>query len=174
MPACPALADTVARERLRHSFALAINSGDAFGEVFYRRLFELAPAARSLFPAQLGPQQHKLTQALHTLLRSLELPEALIPTLRNLGARHQAYGAEPAHYAVVGEALLDTLDQTGPAELDVGTRTLWMQFYGWVAAVMLEGAEQGHARAGGAPRRTKRSQVVGPPATENLSQVADS
>lgn len=151
-PTCAALSDPLARERLRRSFAFAINSGDAFGEVFYRRLFELAPAARTLFPAELAPQQYKLTQALHTLLRSLELPQALIPALRNLGARHHAYGAAPAHYAMVGEALLDTLDQTGPAPLDVGTRTLWVQFYGWVAALMLEGAEQGRSRVGVVPQ----------------------
>jgi len=140
--ACPILADTLARERLRHSFALALSGGLAFGETFYRRLFELAPEARSLFPTELGPQQHKLTQALHTLLRSLELPEALVPTLAKLGARHRVYGATPVHYAVVGEALLDTLSLAGPSPLDADTRALWMQFYGWVAAVMLEGAEQ--------------------------------
>ena len=35
--------------------------------------------------------------------------DAIVPKLRELGARHVAYGAPSAHYPVVGEALIASI-----------------------------------------------------------------
>jgi hemoglobin-like flavoprotein len=131
-----------ANHLLRQSFASATRQPERFAPAFYKRLFELAPGVRHLFPEELKHQQQKLTQALAMLVRSLDRPAELEPVLRKLGERHVSYGSEASHYAVVGEALIDTLDHLAEQPLDSETRAAWQRLYGWVAATMLAGAEQ--------------------------------
>lgn len=144
---------------LRRSFALATREPERFAPRFYERLFTLAPAVRALFPDDLRHQQQKLTQALVVLVRGLDQPQVLEPVLRQLGARHAGYGAQAGHYAVVGEALIDTLDELGGEPMDASTRAAWAGLYGWVAATMLAGAESVGAR----PTTARSSGVTQPP-----------
>lgn len=108
---------------------------------------------RALFPDDLRHQQQKLTQALVVLVRGLDQPQVLEPVLRQLGARHAGYGAQAGHYAVVGEALIETLDELGGEPMDASTRAAWAGLYGWVAATMLAGAYAVAAWAAIAPSR---------------------
>jgi hemoglobin-like flavoprotein len=128
------------RELLRTSFAAAATDPGAFAQAFYERLFHLAPAARALFQEDIGMQREKFAQTLATVIAYLDDPQALAPELRRLGARHVSYGAEAAHYALVGEALLDTLAMAAPDGLDRRARTAWQRLYSWIASEMLAGA----------------------------------
>ncbi len=125
---------------LRDSFAAAVTDPAAFAEAFYARLFALAPAARELFRPDIGMQREKFAQTLATVVAFLDAPEALAPELRRLGARHVGYGTLPVHYALVGEALLDTLAMAAPDGLDGKARAAWQRLYGWIASEMLAGA----------------------------------
>jgi hemoglobin-like flavoprotein len=127
-------------EALKASFASALRDPDGFGRCFYARLFLQAPGLRSLFPEEIRHQQQKLTQAIVVLLHGLARPAALEATLRQLGARHAGYGARSAHYILVGEALVATVDELAEQALDVQGRRAWVRFYSWVAATMLDGA----------------------------------
>jgi hemoglobin-like flavoprotein len=138
--------DTDPNAGLKRSFASAMQDPDRFGREFYARLFALAPAVRSLFPADLTHQRDKLVRALAMLVRGVEAPESLVEPLQQLGARHVAYGVHAPHYVVVGEALIDTLDLLSTPRMDAATRTAWTRLYGWVAATMLSGAELHGAR----------------------------
>jgi hypothetical protein len=63
-------------------------------------------------------------------------------TLTDLGARHVAYGVIPAHYGIVGEALLHTL---ATALGDKWTDTVkqgWTAVYGFLSTAMIEGANR--------------------------------
>jgi len=126
-------------QALRQGFALAAADPIAFTEAFYTRLFELLPAARALFPAELSAQHEKMAQTLATVVSYLEQPDALTSELHRLGSRHLAYGAQAVHYATVGEALLHTLNARVPGGLDADTRNAWQRFYAWLAAEMLSG-----------------------------------
>jgi hemoglobin-like flavoprotein len=99
-------------------------------------------------------QREKLVRALAMLVRGLGEPDALVPSLQQLGARHAGYGVTAAHYVVVGEALIDTLDLLSPDRLDAATRAAWVRLYGWVAATMLTGVAMhagAHASTSAAP-----------------------
>lgn len=138
-------AEIVARLRadaevLRDSFAAAAADPRGFAARFYARLFELAPAARALFPADLQALQEKFAQTLVTIVAFADDPTALIIGLRQLGSRHVAYGAQPLHYAMVGEALLWTLERANPEGLGDDGRVAWRRLYGWIVAEMLAGA----------------------------------
>jgi chemotaxis signal transduction protein/hemoglobin-like flavoprotein len=126
---------------LESSFALLAPRGEELVERFYARLFETAPAVRSLFPEDMAGQKKALLGAIGALVGNLRAPEKLSAYLEGLGKRHIAYGALEAHYDVVGDVLLATL-----AELagDVWTDDLnaaWSGAFAAVKALMLAGAE---------------------------------
>ena len=129
-------------EALETSFDLIAPRGDELMDVFYARLFAAAPAVRPLFAGtDLKKQKAMLLAALVLLRKSLRDLDAIVPKLRELGARHVAYGAQPAHYPVVGEVLLASMAEVaGPAWTPEYERA-WTAAYGVVAAAMLDGAD---------------------------------
>jgi hemoglobin-like flavoprotein len=130
---------------LRRSFAAAMRDPERFGNEFYERAFALAPSIRPLFPADLTHQREKLVRALGVVVQGLDAPEALIPSLRQLGARHVGYGVHAGHYIIVGEALIDTLTSLTDPPMDSATRRAWTRLYGWIAATMLAGTDSASA-----------------------------
>jgi hemoglobin-like flavoprotein len=97
-------------EALETSFDLIAPRGDELMDVFYARLFAAAPAVKPLFAGTDLPRQKAMLLAALVLLRkSLRDLDAIVPTLRQLGARHVGYGAEPGHYPVVGQVLLASM-----------------------------------------------------------------
>ena len=128
-------------QALETSFDLVAPRGEELIDEFYARLFEAAPAVMPLFRATDMPRQKAmLLSALVLLRKSLRDLEAIVPTLRKLGARHVAYGARPEHYAAVGAALIGAMAAiAGPAWLPAH-ETAWQQAYAIVAATMLDGA----------------------------------
>ncbi|WP_372624803.1 globin domain-containing protein [Falsiroseomonas sp.] len=80
--------------------------------IFYRRLFTLDPGLRPMFAhADMAAQGRKLMAAIGFVVGNLRRPEALLPAVAELGRRHAGYGVQPGHYATVGAALLDTLEE---------------------------------------------------------------
>ena len=82
-------------EALETSFDLLAPRGDELMDEFYARLFEAAPSVRPLFPDDMKKQKTMLLGALVLLRKSLRDLDAIAPKLRELGARHVAYGAAP-------------------------------------------------------------------------------
>jgi|SRR6187399_3329701 len=103
-----------------------------FARAFYARLFARAPALRSLFPTDLSAQELKLSHTLYMLVASQEKGEAVGPALRELGRRHVGYGARPQHYRLVGEALLETLEERNGAEWSEAAAEAWRTLYAFV------------------------------------------
>jgi hemoglobin-like flavoprotein len=128
---------------LQTSFDLVAPRGDELMDLFYTRLFEAAPAVRPLFAeTDLQRQKAMLLSALVLLRKSLGNLEAIVPTLRQLGARHVAYGAQPEHYPVVGEVLIGAMATVVGSDWSPEYESAWGQAFGVVAAVMIEGANE--------------------------------
>lgn len=128
---------------LESSFDLVAPRGDELMELFYTRLFEVAPAVQPLFAhADMTRQRQMLLSALVLLRRSLRNLDAVVPTLRRLGARHVAYGAEEAHYAVVGTTLIGAMAEIAGEAWTPAYTDAWTEAFGVVATVMLEGAAE--------------------------------
>jgi nitric oxide dioxygenase len=126
--------------RVRASFALVVPIKDAAADLFYNRLFEIAPQVRALFPEDLREQKRKLMAMIATAVGGLHNLDALVPAIKALGARHVAYGAKAEHYAVVGDALLWTLERGLGEAFTAEVRQSWTKVYGTLAAVMQAGA----------------------------------
>ena len=130
-------------DALETSFDLVAARGDELMDVFYARLFAAAPAVRPLFPATDMQRQKAMLLATLVLLRkSLRNLEAIVPKLRDLGARHVAYGATPEHYPVVGEILIASMAEIAGSAWTPEYERAWSEAFGIVATAMLEGAER--------------------------------
>jgi hemoglobin-like flavoprotein len=128
--------------RVRVSFALVVPIKEAAADLFYNRLFEIAPQVRALFPDDLAEQKRKLMAMIATAVGGLHNLENLVPAVKALGARHVGYGAKAEHYAVVGEALLWTLERGLGEAFTPEVRHSWTKVYGTLAAVMQAGAAE--------------------------------
>ena len=93
------------------TFALLLPHSAAVAASFYRRLFALCPGVQALFPVDMERQEQKLISMLHLIIAGLHHLDDLLPALETLGARHRAYGATDAHYALVEHVLLTTLQE---------------------------------------------------------------
>ncbi|MFL5935492.1 MAG: globin domain-containing protein [Gaiellaceae bacterium] len=127
-------------EALETSFDLVAPRGDELMDEFYARLFAAAPAVRPLFPKDMQRQKTMLLGALVLLRKSLRDLDAIVPKLRELGARHIAYGARPEHYPVVGTVLIASMAAVAGHEWKPEHEAAWGGAFEIVAATMLEGA----------------------------------
>jgi hemoglobin-like flavoprotein len=67
-------------------------------DLFYNRLFEIAPQARPLFPADLKEQKRKLMAMLATVVTNLHQVDRIAPAVQDLRRRHAGYGMTAEHY----------------------------------------------------------------------------
>lgn len=125
---------------VQKSFRMILPIADLAGEMFYRRLFELDPSLRQLFPADVKEQSRKLIHVLAIVTSRLEDLDGVLPMVRELGERHAGYGVKAEHYAVVGEALLWVLARCLDDAFTHEVRVAWVKTYEIVAAVMQDAA----------------------------------
>jgi nitric oxide dioxygenase len=101
---------------VQDSFAKVAPISEKVAELFYGRLFEIAPQVRAMFPDDMTEQRKKLMATLAIVVNGLNNLDTILPAASALAKRHVSYGAEAAHYPVVGQALLWTLEQgLGPS-----------------------------------------------------------
>lgn len=104
---------------------------------FYRRLFELDPAAERLFAGvDMAQQQDKVMEMLGALVASLDDASRFVGELAALGRRHATYGVRDADYEAVGAALLAALDSGLGDDFTPELRSAWAEAYRLMAAVM--------------------------------------
>eukprot|EP00056_Hartaetosiga_gracilis_P022455 m.30619 g.30619 ORF g.30619 m.30619 type:complete len:166 (+) comp9654_c0_seq1:116-613(+) len=139
----PALIKTI-----QDSWALAESVGfQTVGILLFKRIFELAPSALELFPFKDEPdmenskmfKKHALivVQAVDKAVKNLTDLGVVIPLLSRMGKKHVSYGVVPAHYDVVGQALIDTLAAgLGDAFTD-DVKEAWVALYGVVKTTMI-------------------------------------
>ena len=126
---------------VRNSFAKVQLIADTAADLFYARLFELAPPVRRLFPADMTAQKRKLIAMLGLAVANLDTPEAFVAAVTELGRRHVAYGTVAAHFEPVGAALLWTLEQGLGPDFSPELRQAWSETFDIVASVMQSAAD---------------------------------
>lgn len=127
---------------VRMSFVRVAPIQDAAADIFYDRLFAIAPNLRALFPSDLSAQKRKLMHMIATAVNSLSDLDKLVPAVKALGARHSGYGVTDAHYRLVGEALLWTLERGLGPDFTPELRAAWAKVYAVLAATMQGGAAE--------------------------------
>lgn len=125
---------------IRTSFAAVVPIADKAAALFYARLFETAPEVKPLFRGDMAVQGAKLMAALATVVAGLDRLDTIMPTVQALAKRHTAYGVEPAHYALVGSALLWTLEQGLGTSFTPEVAAAWSDAYTTLSGAMIAAA----------------------------------
>ena len=130
---------------VQSSFAKVIPIADTAAELFYARLFELDPSLRAMFRGDMKSQGKKLMDSLKMVVGNLRNLDRIVPGVQAMAVRHVSYGVKEHHYAIVGTALLDTLEKgLGDAFTD-DVREAWLAAYTILANTMKQAAEEGIA-----------------------------
>lgn len=125
---------------VRHTFDLVVPIAGVAADLFYMRLFDIAPSLRRMFPDDMRDQKRKLMVMIATAVQGLHDLDRLVPQVKALGARHAGYGVRPEHYAVVGAALIWTLERGLANAFTPEVERAWTRVYGLLAATMQQGA----------------------------------
>lgn len=136
---------------IKDSWRLVVPIAETAADLFYKKLFELRPEYRRLFPDDMRAQKRKLIAMLGFIVKSLDWPESawretvpedddLCLIVLALGRRHSdLYHVPDSSYEVVGEALLWTLDYGLGKKFDAPTRAAWTHVYTLLALTMKMG-----------------------------------
>ncbi|WP_375412044.1 globin family protein [uncultured Bradyrhizobium sp.] len=122
---------------VQESFAKVVPISETAAALFYDRLFEIAPAVKPMFPADMAEQRKKLMAMLAVVVNGLSHLESILPAASALAKRHVNYGARPAHYPVVGSALLWTLEKGLGKAWTPDVAEAWTAAYGTLSGYMI-------------------------------------
>jgi hemoglobin-like flavoprotein len=137
------------KQTIRRSWDLVAPIAETVPDLFYKRLFEIAPQYRPLFSDDMSAQKRKLVLMLNFVVKALDWPdevwaaqvspdEDLLMVLAALGRRHaQLYNVPQEAYAPVGEALLWTLDYGLGEAFTTDVREAWGTLYGLLSRCMI-------------------------------------
>ena len=125
---------------VQESFKKIVPIAAAAADLFYERLFTIAPEVRSLFPQDLSQQKKKLMQMLATAVANLHQVQNILPAVEALGRRHAGYGVTDKDYEIVREALLWTLEQGLGNDFTPPVKEAWTETYLTVSWVMKNAA----------------------------------
>jgi hemoglobin-like flavoprotein len=107
------------------------------GDIFYSKLFADNPSLRKMFPQKMDEQYRKLIDMLSTIVARLDQLDALTDDITAMARRHVEYGVRPAHYRLVGNALLWTLKNGLGRDWTPETEEAWKKCYTILADTMI-------------------------------------
>lgn len=139
--------------RLRATYELVRMREERLAEIFYAKLFAVAPHLRPLFRSDLKSQAEKLMAALDAVVRNLERPEENAALLADMGRRHAGYGAKPEHYPLVTDLLVDSIGELLGPSATQGPLEEWRLALTLVSDQMIAAASRDTPGEGVAARR---------------------
>lgn len=127
---------------IQHSWAKVVPIQETAAELFYGRLFEIAPEVKPYFKSDMKIQGRKLMAMLNTAVNSLDNLAAIVPAVEESGKRHLSYGVKEEDYESVGAALLWTLEKGLGDAFTPEAKEAWATVYGLLATTMKEAARR--------------------------------
>lgn len=127
---------------IKNSWSQAIAQPDNPGILFYEKLFEAAPCLIPMFHSDLEQQQAKFSSMITYMVMHLQTMPEIQAEIEAMGKRHVQYGVKPEHYAIVGKALIGTLETTLGDFWDTEMAAAWTNLYHFWASAMLSAAEK--------------------------------
>ncbi|MBA4853906.1 globin family protein [Emticicia sp. BO119] len=129
---------------VKESFSLVAKiPAETVGNLFYTRLFEIAPELKPMFRnADMTEQSRKLLSMLSYIISKLNNLETILDDVARLSQRHVKYGVQDYHYEKVGEALLWTLEQGLGKNWTEDTQEAWVVCYTLLSRAMKEMSQE--------------------------------
>ena len=122
---------------VQQSFAKVAPISEQAAVLFYGRLFEVAPGVRAMFPDDMTEQRKKLMTTLGVVVAGLNNLPSVLPAASALAKKHVGYGVKPEHFAIVGQALLWTLEKGLGAAWTPDVAAGWTSAYTTLADYMI-------------------------------------
>jgi hemoglobin-like flavoprotein len=132
---------------VQSSFAKVVPIAGTAADLFYARLFQIAPDVRRMFPDDMALQKKKLMVMLGTAVNGLSRLDALLPAVHALGERHAGYGVRVEHFTPVGAALLWALQQGLGDEFTPAVEEAWATAYEILSRAMIDAMTRKVAKA---------------------------
>ncbi len=130
-------------ELLRKNFFDIAPKVEELTETFYATLFLRYPEVVPLFDGvNMQQQRRMLANALVFVVENLDAMDIAKGTLEEMGRRHLDYGALAEHYPAVGESLVHALATVSGDLWNDTLETQWVEAFGIVSSIMIEGAEK--------------------------------
>ena len=131
---------------VEESWAHVLPVSDAAMGLFYDRLFTMDPKVAALFSGKdMAAQRLHLASALDLVVAQLRVPDVLVQTLRDLGARHAGYGVLETDFDKVGAALLATLEIGSGLRWTAAHADAWSAAWQIVVAHVVDGYQRQRA-----------------------------
>ena len=80
-------------ELVQSRFRKVVPIAGTAADLFYDRLFEIAPKVRPMFPEDLAEQKKKLIGMLAAAVNNLDKLDTIVPAVQDLGRRHKGYAS---------------------------------------------------------------------------------
>ena len=125
---------------IQESFAKVAPISDAAAEIFYTRLFEIAPEVKPYFKGDMKEQGAKLMATLGAVVNGLRDLDKIVPVAEALAIRHVDYGVAAEDYQPVGAALLFTLEKGLGEDFTPSLKESWATAYDTLSSVMINAA----------------------------------
>jgi hemoglobin-like flavoprotein len=132
---------------VKNSFRKDLPIAGVAADLFYDRLFEIAPGLRVLSPEDLVAQKKQFITMLAMVVTYLNAFERIAPVVEDLGMRHVAYGVITNYCELFGATLLWALDEILGVDFTPPVRAAWSEAYATLAAAM-KGAATKTSRVG--------------------------
>lgn len=125
---------------IQDSFAKVAPISDAAAEIFYARLFEIAPEVKPYFKGDMKEQGAKLMTTLGVVVNGLRDLDKIVPVAEALAIKHVDYGVKEEDYAPVGASLIHTLEQGLGDAFTPELKDSWVAAYTTLSSVMTTAA----------------------------------
>lgn len=144
----PASARSLAALPLDHALIASLRASydqirahdSRLAEIFYAKLFAVAPQVRGMFRSDPAIQAAKLMAALDIVVRNLESAGANAALLADLGRRHATYGARPEHYPLVTSLLIESMQELLGLRFSPQHRDQWSLAFALITKQMIAAA----------------------------------
>ncbi|HEY5823290.1 MAG TPA: globin family protein [Cyclobacteriaceae bacterium] len=123
---------------VKNSWSYIVANSEEAGLLFYNRLFEVAPSVQHMFTTDKKEQARKLMGMVTLIVSKLQKLEDILNEIKMLAQRHNKYGAQPAHYKVVGECLIWTLEKGLGDKWNKETEEAWITVYSVLSDAMIK------------------------------------
>jgi len=124
---------------------------ETVGVLLFKNIFTAAPEALALFPfkdekdlyesSSLKGHGVKVVTTVDVAVSKLRDLPTLVPVLQELALKHVGYGVLPAHYPVVGGALIKTLKDGLGEAWTAEVEAAWLKVWGLISSTMLGAVE---------------------------------
>jgi hemoglobin-like flavoprotein len=108
--------------------------------IFYNRFFELDPAARRLFPADMERLHLKLMDTIAAIVGALDNRALFDSIISHTALQHARFGVSSPQFAAFGEALIWSLEKQFGSAFTPQLREAWTALYQAIQTKMIHAA----------------------------------